>query len=350
VTRRLLALGALLAMGCGTSPVHVTGTVSYREGIAFPAGARIHVMLQDVTSLNAASSTVAEQTVVADSGQTTVEFALVCDPGEIVSDHGYAVRVEVEVDGELRFLSTTEYAVITRDRPAHADVVVDSVWRPRVAPPDMSVPGAATMVGTFAYMADAGLFSFCDTGARFPVKQQGDNAALERAYGGVPHEPGAPVVVTIYGRLEPSLPMEGKTPQDHVIVDRFLQIWPGETCAKVGVETSLSNTYWKLVELDGRAVVTHEDQREVHLLLHAGDRRVSGFAGCNSITGGYRQAGPNLRFDQLATTLMACPYSEEEGAFTQALGRVTSYQILGESLDLRGESGSIARFRAVYLR
>jgi uncharacterized lipoprotein YbaY/heat shock protein HslJ len=350
VTRRFLVLGVLLSMGCGSSPVHVAGTVTYREGIAFPAGAKIHVMLQDVSGLNPSAAIVAEQTVVVDSAQAVVEFALECDPGGVDSDHAYIVRAEVVVDGETRFLSTTEYSVITRGHPTRADVVVESVWRPRIAPPDMSVPGATTVVGTFAYMADAGRFSFCGTGASFPVKQQGDNAALEHAYTGVPHEPGAPVVVTIYGRLEPSLPMEGKLPQDHVIVDRFLQIWPDETCAKVGVETSLSNTYWKLVELNGRAVATREDQREVHMLLHPGDARVNGFAGCNQFNGGYRQTGPNLHFDQLATTLMACPYSDEERAFMQALESVTSYQTLGESLDLRGESGSIARFRAVYLR
>jgi len=350
VTRRFLALGALLSMGCGTSPVHVTGTVTYREGIAFPAGAKIHVMLQDVSGLDASAATVTEQTVVADGTKTTVEFALACDRGAIVSNHGYAVRVEIVVDGEIRFVSTGEYAVVTRGRATRADIVVESTWRPGIAPPDLSVPGATTFVGTYSYMADAGLFSFCGTDARFPVKQQGDNAALERAYTGVAHEPGAPVVVTIYGRLEPSMPMEGKLPQDHVIVDRFLQIWPGETCAKVGVETPLVNTYWKLVELDGRAVSTHGDQREVHLLLHPADLRVSGFAGCNQFTGGYRKTGANLRFDQLAATLMACPYAEEEQAFMQALEGVTGYQVLGESLDLRSGSGSAARFRAVYLR
>ncbi len=348
MTLRLLALVALLSMGCGASPVQVTGTVAYREGIAFPAGAKIHVMLQDATAMNAAAI-VAEQTVVTDSAQATVEFAFECAPGAIVSDHRYTVRVEIEVEGELRFISTTEYSVITRGHPTRADVVVESVWRPRIAPPEESVPGATTFVGTYSYMADAGLFAFCGTGARFPVKQQGDNAALERAYTSVPHEPGAPVVVTIFGRLEPSQPMEGKLPQDHVIVDRFLQIWPDETCAKVGVETSLSNTYWKLVELNGRAVAPHGDQREVHMLLH-GDARVTGFAGCNQFSGGYRQTGPNLHFEQLATTLMACPYSDEERDFMQALEGVTGYQVLGESLDLRGESGSIARFRAVYLR
>jgi heat shock protein HslJ len=196
-------------------------------------------------------------------------------------------------------------------------------------------------------MADAGLFTYCGTDARFPVALKGDNAALERAYGSVTHQPGAPVLVTLYGRLEPQMPMEGKLPQDHVIVDRFLQVWPDETCDKVAVEAPLAGTHWRLVELNGQPAAAHEGQEEAHFTLDAGAQRVSGFAGCNRFTGGYRQTGWNLRFSQLASTRMACPNSDDEQVFLKALESVTSYQILGGSLDLRAESGSVARFRAV---
>jgi copper homeostasis protein (lipoprotein) len=204
--------------------------------------------------------------------------------------------------------------------------------------------------GAYSYMADAGIFAYCDTGARYPVAMQADNVALERAYLGVPHEPGAPVIVTLLGRLEPMLPMEGSTPRDHLIVERFLQVWPGETCEKLGVETTLVNTYWKLVELGGEAVVPRENQREVHLTLHIDGNRAAGFAGCNQFTGVYEHEGGRVRFSRMAATLMACNYLDDERAFLQTLERVTSYQILGESLDLRDDAGTIARFRAVYLR
>ena len=59
---------------------------------------------------------------------------------------------------------------------------------------------------------------------------------------------------------------------------------------------------------------------------------------------------PHGCIEQLAATRMACPYLDEEQDFMKALEGVTSCQVLGESLDLRGETGSIARFRAVYLR
>ena len=39
-----------------------------------------------------------------------------------------------------------------------------------------------TLRGMFRYMADAGLFTECSTGQRWPVAQEADNATLEREY------------------------------------------------------------------------------------------------------------------------------------------------------------------------
>jgi hypothetical protein len=44
-----------------------------------------------------------------------------------------------------------------------------------------------------------------------------------------------------------------------------------------------------------------------------------------------------------------CPYMDGETAFFQVLEKVTEYEILGESLELRGTDGSVVRFKAVYL-
>ncbi|HSG82036.1 MAG TPA: hypothetical protein VLC48_07295, partial [Gemmatimonadota bacterium] len=50
-----------------------------------------------------------------------------------------------------------------------------------------------TMQGMFSYMADAALFTDCLLDLRFPVAQEADYLALERAYLGVEHEPGEAV-------------------------------------------------------------------------------------------------------------------------------------------------------------
>jgi heat shock protein HslJ len=51
-----------------------------------------------------------------------------------------------------------------------------------------------------------------------------------------------------------------------------------------------------------------------HLLFDPATRRVSGFTGCNRLSGGYTVEGDRLTFGPMATTRMACP----EGMATEA--------------------------------
>ena len=121
------------------------------------------------------------------------------------------------------------------------------------------------MAGMYEYLADAGWFTDCTSGKRAPVAMEADNAALERAYLGVREEPGAAVLVTLEGRIAGRPPMEGEGTREHLIVERFDQVWPGESCEKSAVATPLENTYWKLVALNGTRVETHADQREIRV-------------------------------------------------------------------------------------
>lgn len=208
---------------------------------------------------------------------------------------------------------------------------------------------SARRVGLYEYMADAGLFTDCDTGVRVPVAMEANNAALERAYLAAREEPGGRMLVSLEGRLEKRQAVEGTDLRDFLIVTRFEQVWPSESCEKSSVATPLENTYWKLVELGGAPVATHADQpREVHIRLRSDEERMEGFAGCNVVTGGYEVDDDRLVFGVLATTMMACPYLEEEVAFTGALERVRRFLILGESLVVSGDTGDIARFEAMY--
>jgi len=204
------------------------------------------------------------------------------------------------------------------------------------------------MAGMYEYLADAGWLTDWASGKRAPVAMEADNAALERAYLGVREEPGAAVLVTLEGRIAGRPPMEGEGTREHLIVERFDQVWPGESCEKSAVATPLENTYWKLVALNGTGVETHADQREIHIRLRPEEERMTGFAGCNQIMGGYETKGNSLAFGPMGSTMMACPYLDDETAFLGALEGVTRFVILGESLVLSGDTGDLARFRAVY--
>ncbi|MDM0001996.1 hypothetical protein QTI24_25550 [Variovorax sp. J22P240] len=86
--------------------------------------------------------------------------------------------------------------------------------------------------GEFVYFADSAHFTDCASGKRWPVAMTGDYLALERAYLHWHSAPTAPLLVNFDGRLEVREPMEGPA-REHMIVDRFASVEPGNTCAMV---------------------------------------------------------------------------------------------------------------------
>jgi len=99
---------------------------------------------------------------------------------------------------------------------------------------DAGGPGETTdggvMRGRFTYMADAAIFEDCATGRAHPVAMEGGYLDAERAYLADRPEPGAPLLVTFDGRIEPRPPMEGHGLIDTIVIDRFGATHPGEDC------------------------------------------------------------------------------------------------------------------------
>ena len=117
------------------------------------------------------------------------------------------------------------------------------------------------------------------------------------------------------------------------------------------VTAGLTNTYWKLTELDAAKVVMATTQaRETRITLGTGSR-LTGFGGCNQLVGAYELDGSALRFKQMAGTQMACasPIMALEGKLLKVLGATTSYRIEGQVLTLLDGDRVLARFEAVAL-
>lgn len=118
--------------------------------------------------------------------------------------------------------------------------------------------------------------------------------------------------------------------------------------------TELLDTYWRAVEIDGAPVRLHPGTREPHIVLRKEDRRLSGYAGCNNLAGGYELAGDRLRFGRLAVTRRACigdGANELEAAFLRALEAAAAWTITGEALELRDAGGKTRlKLEARYLR
>lgn len=110
----------------GASMATVTGTVFYRERIALPPGATVTVQLVDMSIADAPATVLAKETITPTT-QVPIPFTLSYDPKLILKTHTYAVQARIEVEGKLRFISTTANGVITNGRPSTAEILVSAV-------------------------------------------------------------------------------------------------------------------------------------------------------------------------------------------------------------------------------
>jgi heat shock protein HslJ len=116
---------------------------------------------------------------------------------------------------------------------------------------------------------------------------------------------------------------------------------------------SLTDTYWKLIELNGRAVQqTETTEPEAHIMLHAADGRMTGNGGCNAIGGSFETRDANqISFSEIIATRMACPDMEIEDRLMKALESADSYSIKSDTLTLnRPGMTPLARFVAETLQ
>lgn len=215
-----------------------------------------------------------------------------------------------------------------------------------------AIEARLAMRGMYRYLADAGTFTECLTRQRWPVAQEDDNAALERAYLKVRREPGEELMVSVEGHVKMLPPIEGGGRKPTLVVSRFIGLWPGETCGARFATSDLQNTYWKLTALNGKPISVANQQREPSLTLHSDHLRVAGSGGCNRLIGSYEVNGKELHFGKLAGTMMACPAGmDTEKDFLDTLPRVARWRIVGEHLEFYDASGTmLCRFEARALR
>jgi copper homeostasis protein (lipoprotein) len=208
--------------------------------------------------------------------------------------------------------------------------------------------GPLSLRGMYAYLADAASVEECLTGRRYPVPLVADHVSLERAYLSQRGEPGVPILASFVGRFELREPEPGLPAREHLVVERFERLFPGESCAgPTPASADLRGTHWRAVEIDGEAVALAAGQRAPHFVLSAEDR-VSGFAGCNRIAGAFDDSAERFRFAAVASTRMACPgpAGELEARFLAALDATVARSLEGHVLLLRDAEGAV-RMRLV---
>lgn len=107
-------------------------------------------------------------------------------------------------------------------------------------------------------------------------------------------------------------------------------------------DTPLTDTYWKLIEVDGRPIEIGDGIRQPQLVLNRQDGRFTGSGGVNRMMGGYSVDGDSLSFSQVAATMMAGPPEamQQEQAIVGALGLVRGFRLTADRLTLLDASGA----------
>ena len=270
------------------------------------------------------------------------------DHGRWYLAHGGRRLVLVgEAEGLYKLAVKNDATLYLSSLNGRKDLLQDPVDLRRRATLDPFTDGVP-LTGLFRYMADAAWFTECFTGTSFPVAQEKDYLALERAYLAARREPGAPRYVTLAGHLAERPAMEGEGLETVLVVDRLDTISDRPDCPDRLARTHLTNTTWKLTELYGRTIqFVSSGQGEPQLILRPPERQLMGFSGCNGFFGLYRKEGDRLTFSDLGATMMACPNDAGlERTYFKALKATDHYSIFGQMLELYHGQEVVARFEA----
>jgi copper homeostasis protein (lipoprotein) len=180
-----------------------------------------------------------------------------------------------------------------------------------------------------------------------------DFQAMEQAYRDQAAAPGAELMVFVDAVIRMRQNPDNYAGELTVVVDRFIRAWPLERCERAMVDASLTNTYWRLVRLEGNEVKPSERHREPHVLLRSYEHRYVATVGCNQIVGSFSTKGIAIEFGKPAVTLMVCPppLVQLELRLVDILGRAITWRIDGMVLELTDIKGrELALLQAIYLR
>ena len=111
---------------------------------------------------------------------------------------------------------------------------------------------------------------------------------------------------------------------------------------------NLLNTQWRLTQLGAEVIPNTTGPREVNFTLESQAPNVTGFSGCNRITGRYVLETDSLKFDGLGGTRAACVGGTElERRYLAMFGQVRRWKITGQTLELEdGDGKTLAIFQA----
>lgn len=201
-------------------------------------------------------------------------------------------------------------------------------------------PDTVKIRGMFSVQDGAATLTECSSGNVFPVAVDGDYQTAVQAYANIPHSYGEPMLMSINGKLVQG-DAGGEAPAEMISIDRFKRYYPNQDCEGNQIRASLTDTVWRLSEIDGEEVSIEEPDKAPYLILGL-DRSLSGFGGCNQVTGTYLAKGDLFLVKREIQTRLACPWGVGiENAFISVLDQSETFDIEGTVLQLRDRDDRI---------
>lgn len=140
--------------------------------------------------------------------------------------------------------------------------------------------------------------------------------------------------------------------QENKIVPVGKDRQPAESEALSRQAEKLTDTYWRLSEINGKDISEFKSDfgREAHLIFNEAEQQASGSSGCNLISGPYETGGTpgKIKFSKFRSTLMMCPgpAMDLENQFTEIIEEVAGYEFREGMLLLSDADGKVLfRFR-----
>ena len=123
-------------------------------------------------------------------------------------------------------------------------------------------------------------------------------------------------------------------------------ILAGLSCTpKLSPDAGWANQRWVLIEMKGVPVQLSGSRKDAFLEFSPQDKRFTGNAGCNRISGNYTLEKKNtIKLGEVISTKMSCPDIAFETTFLSTFNDVNRYEQQGSTLSLKDNKEVILKF------
>jgi heat shock protein HslJ len=299
------------------------------------------LQLREISEADEPAMIIASQRIT-EPGQAPIGFRLFYDASAIDPRKRYALSARIEQNASLLFINNTAAPVLTHGHGNSADLLRVRGTGP--GPPSGPAPRLSGMLG---YRSGVAEFEDCRNGRSFKVAQEAGFPTLAQVYLAARGSADDEIRVDLRGRYLERAGREANRTEVQLVVETVEAVHAGR--CEPATHAHLTDTWWRLRQLETGPVHLSTQQREPHMVLESATDRVRGHGGCNPFSGSYQQASDRLTFSSIGATRKNCPTAMAvETTLLAALSMTERFQIRGEILELWAGAQLLARFESVY--